>query len=317
MTSKSNEMTSNIQQLSQSELITRLTFFHESNPENESWRSISDRIGISSSIVSQWLKKSYSGNNKIVNIAVERFLRLEQQRSTLSNVEMTFVEISNSTKIMSILNTAHADGIIAAIVGDTGTSKTVSIKQYINENNVLYLHANRSYRWPVEYLRQIHRDKIVGKSGLGTQNMLMSEIIEALKGKTVLIIVDQADYLNLSAIDLFRTINDEAHIGVVFVGLPGFLSTLSGDQPEVRQVRDRIKRKLILKQFTQADANAILDINWPGLNGIREILYHESQGSVRRLANLLYNSKRLIESENAKSITSLDEKCIKTAAAML
>jgi DNA transposition AAA+ family ATPase len=105
-------------------------------------------------------------------------------------------------------------------------------------------------------------------------------------------------------------------VGVVFVGLPSFTARLRGNEAEVRQVRDRIKVKLELRSYTASDAEAILDKNWAGLNGLTKTFYKESQGSIRILSGLIYNAKRIIASPKNQG-KALDEKVIQKAASML
>lgn len=280
---------------------------------NKSWNMIGDELGKSGSILSLWRKGTYSGDVAAVNIAVERYLRVEEQKAAAPKVDLDYVEIENNKKCLTVLETALSDRIMAAIIGDTGTSKTTSIKRFIQNNNCIYIHANRTYRWPVEYLRRIHTNKFVGKDGRGTMNQLAIDILHELQGKNVVIIVDQADYLNMSAIDIFRTINEDAGVGVVFVGLPSFLSKLRGNQPEVRQVRDRLKVRLELKRFSEKDAANILDKNFPGLNGFSKDFYQLSNGSIRILSSIVYNVKKLISRKNLE----LNQRLIYSAASLL
>ncbi|MBL1212443.1 MAG: AAA family ATPase [Ignavibacteriae bacterium] len=280
------------------------------------WKEISRRIGFSSSIISQWRNNKYPGNNNEIAKAVERFLTIENRKLNSQKKELDFVKIGNTNKVFHVLRTAHTDGILAAIIGDTGTGKTTSIKEYAKNNDVIYIESNRTFKFPVEYLRKIHQHPKINKDGRGTMNALFSDIVDTITGKNIVIVIDQADYLNLSAIDIFRTLNDASGVGVVFVGLPSFSATLRGNEAEVRQVRDRIKVKLELRPYTIDDAKLILNANWPGLNGMSEELYRCSNGSIRLLSGLVYNSRRIISSPKSE-VTKLNKQVIKTAAGLL
>ena len=283
------------------------------NKSGKSWNLLGQQIGISSSIISQWRRKKYSGDIQTIQDTIRKYLRVESQKSAAPEVELEYVPIENNKRMSTILETALTDGIIAAIIGDTGTSKTTTLKHFIEENNVIYIHANRTYRWPVEYLRRIHTHKIVGRDGLGTMNKMAIDIIHELTGKNMVIIVDQADYLNLGMIDVFRTINEEAGVGVVFCGLPSFLDKLRGNQPEVRQLRDRIKARIYLQPFSRSECKRILDVNFPGLNGYADKFYELSRGSLRVLSSLVYNVKKMIQFKNSE----INDGTIESAAAML
>ncbi|MBK7106850.1 MAG: AAA family ATPase [Ignavibacteriae bacterium] len=284
--------------VSKTDLVDQLEDYQER--KNLSWNEVSRKIGISPSIISSWRKNSYTGNNDDVNIAVDRFLRIENSKLKGIKKDLEFVEINNTKKFLSVLKTCHRDGIIAAIVGDTGTSKTTSIELYESENDVVKISANRSFKFPIEYIKRIHTQ--IGKNGIGTMNKLFQDVVNELKGKNILIIIDQCDYLNLSAIDIFRSLNDESGVGIVFVGLPSFLATLRGNEPEVKQVKDRIRMKLELKKFSQNDCDEILDKNWPELNGLKTEFYKHSNGSIRILSALIYHCRLILSLPKNKDV---------------
>ncbi len=116
-------------------------------------RQFCDLSKITTSVFSQWLSGKYPGDNRQINVTIERFLRIESQKKIAR--DLRFVEIRNSRRVWGVLETAHADGVIGVVIGDTGTSKTMSVKEYCKDNDVIYLEANRTYRLPNEYLRKI------------------------------------------------------------------------------------------------------------------------------------------------------------------
>lgn len=285
-------------------------FQHQSD---KSWNVIASDLGVSSSIISQIRRGSYGGRIDVYIKKIERYLTVEDQKKLAFSPDLEFVEIKNNISCINVFNTAMIDGILACVTGDTGTSKTSSIKQFMKDHDCIYIHANKTYRWPVEYLRRIHSDKLVGKDGRGSMNQLAIDIIRELTNKNILIIIDQADYLNLTTIDVLRTIQEDAHIGMVFVGLPSFLSTIRGTAAEVRQVRDRIKIRIELKRFREGECKEILDLNFPDANGFSKDFYLLSNGSIRILSSLIYNVKKMIKSGKY----SLDQKTIYDAAKLL
>ena len=283
----------------------------------KSWAQIADHIGITSSVISQYRNQVYFGKVSVINDTVRKFLNIESKKINAIKKELDFVPIENSKAIFNVLLSSHIHGLLGAIVGDTGTGKTYSVEQYKKNNNCIYLEANRTFKFPVEYLRRIHAHSVIGKDGCGTMNQLCSQIIEELKGKNVLIIIDQADYLNLAAIDIFRTINENSKQGVVFIGLPSFLTKIRGNQPEVRQVRDRLMLRCELKPYCFKEAQSIINFNWPCLSiDIQELLYKRSEGSIRILSNLIFLSRIMLDSKETDR-RELQSKIIETAANIL
>ncbi|MCF8261579.1 MAG: hypothetical protein K9J12_12450 [Melioribacteraceae bacterium] len=303
-------------ELRQKQFIDKLEDYQKET--GKSWADIASAIGhTSSSKLSQWRSFSYpspTGSDKITT-EVERFLKIENKKHLSPRIDLDYVEIENNIRVFKTLETAQADKIIACITGDTGTSKTSSIQKYIEENDVIYLQSNRSYKFPIEYMRVLHKHPRVGNSGAGTLNQIVQDITSELKGSNTLLIVDQCDYLNLTGIDIFRTLNDEAKIGICFVGLPSFLSKIRGTEPEVRQVRDRIKLRIELKSYSEEDCQKILDHNWHGLNGEVSTFFKYSFGSIRILSGLVYNTRRLMKVPQNANVEI--KKLIPVAASML
>lgn len=171
-----------------------------------SLRQLADALKFPSSTLSQWRSGKYPGDNHQINIAVERFLRIESQKKF--SRDLKFVEIRNSRRIWKVLETAHADGVIAVIIGDTGTSKTMSVKQYCKDNEVIYLEANRTYRMPNEYLRKIHTNKKVGKDGRGSLNAMYNDIVEELRGTNTLIVICTGGCGRIFGVHFFSIMDD-------------------------------------------------------------------------------------------------------------
>lgn len=275
-------------------LIAELELFK--NNSKKSWNLISKELSLSAAVVSTYRNKAYSGDVEQINDTVRKYLDLQRKRALSTKVELNYVETYWNRRMLDVLETAQVDSIVAAIVGDTGTSKTTSIREFMKtHSNTIHVSMNGTYRFPVEILRVIHKHPLINGSGLGTLNTLCREIGEELKDKNALLVVDQCDYLNLRSIDIFRTFNDEWKIGVCFVGLPPFKQTIKGNEAQVRQVADRINPVLEIKPFSKEDCKRIITANFPQAADFSEELHKYSGGSIRILSSLIYNLKKSIK----------------------
>lgn len=274
-------------------LIAELELFK--NSSKKSWNLISKDLSLSAAVVSTWRKKEYLGDIGQINDTVRKYLEMQYKRKLSVDKKLNFVPIKNTNNILNLLETTQVDGLISAIIGDTGTSKTTSIEKYKEEHrNVIHVSFNGTYRFPIEMLRVIHQHPCIGGYGDGTLNTLCREIGEKLEGKNALIILDQCDYMNLRTIDIFRTFNDEWDIGICFVGLPPFLRTITGIQAQVRQISSRINPFVNLELYTIEECRQIVKANLPEVYDISDLLYKKSGGSLRILSHLIYNSKKTL-----------------------
>lgn len=276
------------------------------------WSIIQRLTGVSQSILSQWRNCAYPGDVEAVQDKIRRFLVSETQRADSNELIFEYVETKNTRKIINMLHTAQVDGLMTCVIGDTGSSKTTAIQKFAETHNVIQISANRSYKSPIEYIRRIHESTFVGGDGKGTLNEMTVGCIRELHGKKIQVIIDQSDYLLLPSIDVLRTLNDEANIAIAFVGLPNFLNTLRGNEPEVRQVRDRLRMKVELSPPGVDDVEKILEVNFPEAIVYCKELHTYAKGSLRILQSLVYNIKRLI-----KNGELIEEKTIERAARLL
>lgn len=280
------------------------------------------QLNVSGPTISAWKKGVYNGNNEQIDKAVKKFLYTERVKRYKVPTTLEYVELDSTSKIMNVLKTTLRDGLISCVTGDSGTGKTTAINQFIKKYNVILIEANRTFRNPFEYLKNIHNHPLVGarhKMGTGrvlTQNEMFENIVEAIKGKVTMIIVDQCDYLSLKAIDVIRSVNDKAGVGICFVGLPSFQYTLKGDEPEVRQVRDRIILSLRVAHYSLEDCKLIIKNNLPGGIHLYDKFYSRSKESIRVLSTLIYLSHKLILS-NKTSYEEITEEVIEEASNMI
>ena len=59
---------------------------------------------------------------------------------------------------------------------------------------------------------------------------MMLDIIDKLKSSGRLIIVDEAEHLPYTSLELLRRIYDKAEVGILLVGMPRLMKNLKGDK---------------------------------------------------------------------------------------
>ena len=299
------------------ELIKRLIAYQKKS--KLTWTEIAKRIGTNSSILSSFKSIKYTGDVGDVNEKVDRFLRSEVDQSKAITPYLKYVEIENNRIIKKALYATLNEKIMAAVVGSTGLSKTTSILDFAEKENCIRVVSDRSYRWPIEYVREIHSHPLVGGSGIGSMHFLVHDSIKKLRGRNVVIAVDQCDYLTHTIIDIIRLLNDPikeggAGVGVFMTGLPGFLEKIvKNENAEYRQIRDRFRVIKMLAPFTLSDCRKIIDANFSEANELAEIFFTQSDQSIRVLSTLIYNVKKDIHLTGAK----LDDKTIYRAKQLI
>ena len=291
-------------------LIKELIYYYEES--GKSWERIAYAVGTSESTLNLWLKKQYTGNVSKVNELVKRFSRIELSKLKSVPTTLEFVMTETAKKILKVTEATHIDGVISLILGSPGSGKTRAVNQYIYENNqkVIYLHLNQSYRTPMEWLK-----RLIGEMVSGSINRMVNILTEKLSGSNSLLIFDQCDYLSLTSIDILRSISEDSKTGLLLIGLPSFAKKLKGQLPELVQLRDRISVFLKLEKLTNEEIYQILNENWAGLTDNQKDLFAKySKGSLRLLSSLVYNCRKYLSLPENKGFELEDNDIIAAAS---
>lgn len=297
------------------QLVFQLEKYKEDS--GRSWEKIAKAIGVNSGGLNLWRRTQYTGNIAAINDKVKKFLNIEHAKLFSIPIELEYCEINNTRRMRRAIESAHVDGIIAVIISNPGLGKTRCAKQYLWDNKVIYLHLNHTFQQPLEWLKKISKHQLLGGTGSGTVHSLSEEIMRNLFGKNILLLVDQADYLNLSGIDILRSITEDTKTGLVLMGLPRLMAKLKDNSPEVTQLRDRIRILVELNPITIDDVRIVLQENWAGLDDrLIEEFFKQCKGSLRILSSLVYNCRKLLALQEFKG-EELTLEMIKGAADIL
>ena len=211
--------------------------------------SVAKAVDVSTATLHLWMNNKYEGNIKKINDAVARFLEIEELRE--GRVSLDFVKTTVADDVFDIAKTCHVENEIGVCYGEAGIGKTFAVKRYKYENaGVVLIEADLGYR-PKVLFSEIH--KKLGFDGHGTVHSMMLDIIDKLKSSGRLIIVDEAEHLPYTSLELLRRIYDKAEVGILLVGMPRLMKNLKGDKKEYAQLYSRVGIKTELNPLTDED----------------------------------------------------------------
>lgn len=254
--------------------------------------ALAKQCGLSASVVSQWLKDAYRGDNEAVESKLSAWLQSRKAvAAVLDACGPRWVQTPTGTAIEKALTYARARPGIAVVTGGAGIGKTTTIDRYAKTfPNVWKVTACPSNASMAAMLREI--GAALDLHGNGWQNRALSRDIKRhLTGTNGLLVIDEAQHLGIQAIEEIRSIFDSAKVGLVFSGNHKVYSILSKGvrSSEFSQLSSRVGRKLAIHFPTTEDVNAILDA-WT-VTGTKERDYaHEiatRPGAIRTLVNIL------------------------------
>ena len=269
-------------------------------------------LGYSSGVISAYKSQTYTGDVKTLEKKIAAWLKREERR--LDRLNIPVAETSTLEKIRRAITIAQDEGDIAVVVGDSGTGKTTSLRQYAKESHsAILIEVDPSFT-QVTLMTEIAR--ALGVEAKGGQTAVIERIIDTLNGRDAVLIVDEADYLSETSLELIRrVINDKSHAGVVLVGLPRLEFQIRNLKNNHQQLQSRIGVLVKLGSLKKADADKIITGVWKDApKAILDIFIKTANGSTRTLVKLMGRVHQIMGINN---VTMPDEEIIAEAGELL
>lgn len=255
---------------------------------------LANMAGYSASALSAYQKGTYRGDVAKLERALVNMMEREYEKMN-ANIKTFFIPFRNTSiakTIWQTIRTAHLNGVMAMIYGDSGLGKSTAAKEYAKEfEDAIYIEANKSYTAKILF-KKLH--KMIGYSGEGSLNTLVDDVIEKLKNSKRALIIDQAEDLNNTALQLIRTVFDHAGIGIILLGLQDLFNNVRGQRHEFEQFYTRITVTVKLKKLKSDDIHKLVTAVL-GENEHEKTFEHYAGGNAMILRNLLFNSLQFAE----------------------
>lgn len=275
-------------------------------------KDLAKKLDISQTTLSQYLKGEYSGDIDKVNSKLLRFLDYSKNAKKYKKVSLDFVKTSISAKIFNIAQIAQYNGEIALCTGSSGLGKTTAIKQYAKEHTgVIVIDPDENIK--VRNLLKLIAKPLKMQQGHIETNMDFCEkILKKLKNSNKLIIVDEAENLDISCFRVLRKIHDRCNgtCGLLFIGTEQLGNKLSSLKSEYMYIYTRFGYIDNLDNLTESDAKSMILQIFPNCeDNLVRLFYKVSMYNARVLFNLLKRVADMVRSSNE----SLNDKMIKSA----
>jgi DNA transposition AAA+ family ATPase len=241
------------------------------------------------------------------------FLKLERVEARAKRPE--FIPTLTANLILEKLAEADERQALALLYGLPGVGKTFAIEEFVDrvekQNNpekpeVLLVTAH-SASTPKSLMAALCLQ--VGIPHQATASTLAESLVRKLQTGHYLIIVDEANHLNIEAMELLRYVYDLGRLGVVLVGTLRLYEIFTdGSRPagELEQLWSRVGICELLPGLTEYEARQVIQKT---LGRIPEIttkqILRQTGNSIRRLARLLEHLRELKELNGDRDLADL------------
>lgn len=219
--------------------------------------------GISGGALSSFLKGSYAGRVDVVAQKIAAVLETEESRAdaVMTVKEPEIVETEVMQKMMFGLQYANDRNDIICIYGAPGIGKTVTVNKWVETHpNSIFFTASPNIHNGRDVMEEIL--EAIGKKQTGRNKALEKSIVQILKGSNRAIIIDEAHFLRLSALETLRRIHDVTEVPLILVGNPAIMDIITE------------QNKTLTGQFFSRSTRISLDAKIPLADVKKIVLQH-------------------------------------------
>jgi DNA transposition AAA+ family ATPase len=241
-----------------------------------------------------------SSPTKFLQRMIDAIERVDARNQAAKN-EIPYTETSVAVQIEAVCKRTHVDRDFGFFSGKVGVGKTTALRSYARKTqSAILLEAFEGIDNSTFIQELITATGSVAVKG--TQAQQMAGLIKSLKGSDRVILVDEANWLPKRSFGALRRISDVAEIGVVLVGTAELLPMVQDPEGRFGQISSRIGFwPALAKQISERDC-ALLVSSYCAEeqpDAVLKAFYGCCEGSARTLKNLLKNTYRYANKNNA------------------
>ena len=226
--------------------------------------AVSKQIGLSASVLSQWLSGTYPGDIASVEVKARSWLNAQAERAEVAAAlpdRPVWFAGPTAQKIFSTLAYAQTMSDLVAIYGGPGLGKTVTLSHYGKSHPSVWIATMApDCKGVVPCLEEVA--EAVGIRELPNGARKIARLIRRrIKGTGGLLIIDEAQHLSLEALEELRSIQDATTVGMALVGNQTVYNRLTGGArtASFAQLFSRIGLALPLTRPSTGDVRAMAD----------------------------------------------------------
>jgi DNA transposition AAA+ family ATPase len=259
--------------------------------------------GIPYSTFHAWYQGKYTGDIQRVTGETIVWLESREERERAAFIvpkDVPYVALPTATKFQEAMLFAMIMPEISVVAGSAGLGKTTAASHFAAQHpHVWLVTIEPCSKTTYPMLSAIAEEMEITEK---IQTKLSKAIGAKVKGVEGLIIIDEAQHLESSAVDQLRSLHDKYGIGIVLMGNEKVYAKLEGEDRSVNfaQLFSRIGRRVTQAKPVARDLCMFLDA-W-GITDKAELQFLKGiglkPGSLRVLSKLLKMATMMATGEN-------------------
>lgn len=241
-----------------------------------SWPALGEKTDVPAGTLSTFGTGKYQGNNERVARKVFRYrqmLTAQAERSVGLLTEPGYFKTPTSRRLTSLLVYAQMGRITVGATGP-GTGKTMTMREFASSSSNVWV----ATMWKTDKSLAAMIAKVLRAMDVDPKNgwtrQLSHQVVDKMRGKRGVLVVDEANHLELDALEEIRAWHDETGVGVCLLGNEELLMRIEGGakRDAYGRLNSRIAQRHIQNLPEAGDVDAFCDA-W-GLPdvGMREML---------------------------------------------
>lgn len=261
------------------------------NKHTKSLTWISTAAHVNRSTLSTTLQGKYTSSpSKWLRKVTDTIATIES-RATVHDTP--FIPSSVTRLVQTGCNRARKYRAFSVITADVGTGKTRALKEYVATHSNTVMVESDPLMSPAVFIDDVATGLMINPGkGYQSKEKKFRLILDAIKSRDVLLIIDEAETVNPNTLHYVRRLRDKGDIGVVLAGTPKLDLLISPKGGQFDQIRSRVQFwPKPVRGITREDADAVITSTFEDLGEIDPKVYaalwHYSRGSMRVLVEAL------------------------------
>lgn len=261
--------------------------------------------GVAYGTLTTFMTGKYAGRNDRVAEALKLWLTSRsQQRRTRAVLPRapSFVATTTAASFLAALEYAQAAPDLVLITGGAGVGKTTAAQHYARQSPNVWIVTARPSLSSMQPLMEelLNVLDVVERSA----SRRTTAALRKLRGSGGLIIVDEAQHLQVPALEELRSLHDQGCVGLALMGNESVSGRLEGQgrSPQYAQLFSRIGTRTRRTHPLTADIDALLDAWSVEGRPLRKMLHAigRKPGALRSVTKVLRQAHMLAIGEAAE-----------------